>query len=29
MELILPKNIIKAPKKMENVNIDGNKKVRQ
>ena len=29
MELILPKNINKAPKKMENVNIDGNKKVRQ
>ena len=29
MELILPKNINKASKKMENVNIDGNKKVRQ
>ena len=29
MELILPKNISKAPKRMENVNIDGNKKVRQ
>ena len=29
MELILPKNINKAPKRMENVNIDGNKKVRQ
>ena len=25
MELILPKNINKAPKKMENVNNDGNK----
>ena len=25
MELILPKNINKAPKKMENVNTDGNK----
>ena len=25
VELILPKNIIKAPKKMENVNKDGNK----
>ena len=29
MELILPKNINKAPKKMGNVNNDGNKKVRQ
>ena len=25
MELILPKNVNKAPKKMENVNNDGNK----
>ena len=29
MDLILPKNINKAPKKMENLNNDGNKSVRQ
>ena len=29
MKLILPKNINQAPKKMGNVNNDGNKKVRQ
>ena len=29
MELVLIKNISKAPKKIENVNDDGNKEVRQ
>ena len=29
MELIFMKNINKTPKKIENVNDDGNKKVRQ
>ena len=29
MELIIMKNINKTPKKMENVNDDGNKYVRQ
>ena len=29
MELILMKNINKTPKKIENVNDDGNKSVRQ
>ena len=29
MELVLIKNISKTPKKIENVNDDGNKEVRQ